>query len=77
MRFRTHREEGPTVLSVSRVRPGVFGKRRWKLLPMSVAWVAAEMMVPCAVLVELGRNKASLHTPPDVFLERGCQSRRM
>lgn len=52
VRFRTHCEEGPTVLSVSRARPGVFGKGRWKLLPMSVAWVAAEMKVPCAVLVK-------------------------
>lgn len=56
---------------------GCLGRGRWKLLPMSVAWVAAEIMVPCAVLVELGRNKDFPRTPPDVFLEKGCQSRGM
>lgn len=74
MRFRTHHEEGPTVLSVSRARPGVFGKGEVEATShvCGLGSCRNDGAMCC-----FGRNKDFLRTPPDVFLEKGCQSRGM
>lgn len=63
-------EEWPRLLGVSRAGQGISGKEEMEAVPMSVAFVATETMMPGAVLVklgqDLGRNKASLPMHSDV-----------